>query len=333
MPKRRRTEDDDASDPGSSASEPTPKEWAKHKDLWFDDGNVILAAGNTLFRVYRGLLANASPIFRDMFSIPQPADAETMEGCQVVYLDDPEWDMEIFLELLHKGYSMDESGIATLGVARALLYFGDKYQAEDLATMGRKRIEDNFLPGNIEDWMTMHDSDVPEDETQHDPDSWDIEDSILIANVTRRFKLHDMHLRALYICSQLNMKALLAGRPGPDGKLQYLCSEDLAECVDCRPRLQAMEHKLKMDLAFQLPATKCCHLSRSDVRNALWKSGTTLTCHDPLAGKKWIREYCLKLEPFRKMCAKCVLHYEQQFLDERQKILDNLGKYIKIEPF
>ncbi|KAJ7167231.1 hypothetical protein C8R43DRAFT_984555 [Mycena crocata] len=53
--------------------EPTPQPVAhRSTDVWFDDGTVILQAEQTLFRVYRGVLAAQSTIFRDMFSISQP---------------------------------------------------------------------------------------------------------------------------------------------------------------------------------------------------------------------------------------------------------------------
>ncbi|KAI0342601.1 hypothetical protein BDW22DRAFT_1305043, partial [Trametopsis cervina] len=52
------------------------------------DGNIVLLAGKTAFRGYRGLLAMQSPVLQDMFSIPQPDDGETFEGCPVVRLQD-----------------------------------------------------------------------------------------------------------------------------------------------------------------------------------------------------------------------------------------------------
>lgn len=75
----------------------------KHPDLWFEDGNVVLIAENTGFRVYRGLLAKHSDIFRDMFSIPQPhSEAEdVLEGCPVVRLaDDRAEDVATILGIL-----------------------------------------------------------------------------------------------------------------------------------------------------------------------------------------------------------------------------------------
>ncbi|KAJ7494261.1 hypothetical protein B0H11DRAFT_2190590 [Mycena galericulata] len=49
--------------------------------LWFEDGNIVIQAGNSQFRVYRGILAARSSVFQDMLSFPQPPDSELFEGC------------------------------------------------------------------------------------------------------------------------------------------------------------------------------------------------------------------------------------------------------------
>lgn len=54
--------------------------------VWFDDGNVVVQAEQTLFKVHKSILALHSTVFKDMFSIPQPPpEGEIMvEGCPVV---------------------------------------------------------------------------------------------------------------------------------------------------------------------------------------------------------------------------------------------------------
>ena len=41
-------------------------------EFWYEDGNIILIARHVEFRIYKGLLAQHSPVFADMFTFPQP---------------------------------------------------------------------------------------------------------------------------------------------------------------------------------------------------------------------------------------------------------------------
>jgi hypothetical protein len=75
--------------------------WIKRSDPWFKDGTIVIQAGDTQFRVYRGILTTCSPIFHDMFSIPQPAiGGELVEGCAVVHVSDSAEDWQYVLRAL-----------------------------------------------------------------------------------------------------------------------------------------------------------------------------------------------------------------------------------------
>ena len=64
--KRPRIDDQDAEETDNEAAV------KRDEELWFEDGTVVLVAGNVEFCVYKGLLADRSPVFKDMFSFPQP---------------------------------------------------------------------------------------------------------------------------------------------------------------------------------------------------------------------------------------------------------------------
>ena len=89
----------------------------KHGSVWFDDGNVILISENVGFKVsqsrilceplvfhapqvYKGMLSNHSAFFKDMFELPQPADAETIDGCATVKMTDTVREVEVLLRIL-----------------------------------------------------------------------------------------------------------------------------------------------------------------------------------------------------------------------------------------
>ncbi|KAI0705966.1 hypothetical protein C8T65DRAFT_740693 [Cerioporus squamosus] len=47
----------------------------KDEEFWMDDGTIILIARGVGFRVYWGVLSSHSPVFAEMFSLPQPAQS------------------------------------------------------------------------------------------------------------------------------------------------------------------------------------------------------------------------------------------------------------------
>lgn len=95
--KRPRVDDSD-----SSAAAP----WIADSQVWFDDGNIIIVAGEVAFRVYKGTLARSSEVFQHLFSLPTPdsdadrTDLEQADGVPVVHLPDSHVDLKhLFLAL------------------------------------------------------------------------------------------------------------------------------------------------------------------------------------------------------------------------------------------
>lgn len=72
--------------------------------FWYADGNVVLQAESTQFRVHRTLLSLHSVIMKDCFDCPQPVDNETVEGCPVIHLSDSAKDIDILCGLLYGVY-------------------------------------------------------------------------------------------------------------------------------------------------------------------------------------------------------------------------------------
>jgi hypothetical protein len=83
---------------------PVEADLRRCEELWFEDGNIVLRAEHTIFRLYKGFLASHSSIFHDMLALPQPADgsAETYENCEVVYMNDSAYEMTEFLKALYR---------------------------------------------------------------------------------------------------------------------------------------------------------------------------------------------------------------------------------------
>ncbi|KAF8580218.1 hypothetical protein K439DRAFT_1619981 [Ramaria rubella] len=83
---------------------PQQPEYTKSNTIYFDDGNIILIAEQTAFRVHKGLLSYNSDVFRNMFAtVQEPPGLETFDGLPIVKLSgDSGTDMEYFLKALYQ---------------------------------------------------------------------------------------------------------------------------------------------------------------------------------------------------------------------------------------
>lgn len=76
----------------------------RHEDLWFEDGNIVVAVSDLSFRLHRGVLARHSSIFKDMFQLPQAAEVPMAHRCPAVQLHhDRGADLIVLLTLLYDG--------------------------------------------------------------------------------------------------------------------------------------------------------------------------------------------------------------------------------------
>jgi hypothetical protein len=92
--KRRRTESTELTDP--------PDDLEHSSEVWFEDGNVIIQAETTLFRVHRGLLSAQSQVLRELLTSLRDSKLLTTvsDGCPVLWLSDSATDMMHFLKAM-----------------------------------------------------------------------------------------------------------------------------------------------------------------------------------------------------------------------------------------
>lgn len=67
---------------------------------WFKDGDFVLRVENFTFKVHHDRLS-CSEIFMDMLAIPQPINAESVDGCAFVELPDSPADWMVVLEWIY----------------------------------------------------------------------------------------------------------------------------------------------------------------------------------------------------------------------------------------
>ncbi|KAJ7684257.1 hypothetical protein DFH06DRAFT_1027061 [Mycena polygramma] len=103
------------------------------RELWFKDGNLILEAGNSQYRVYGGFLGARSHVFADMLEIPQPPDSELVEGCPLVRIPDPDVEVTPFSKAMFEPeYFMPYPAHTTFDAIVGCLRLSHKYGVDYL---------------------------------------------------------------------------------------------------------------------------------------------------------------------------------------------------------
>ncbi|KIK04776.1 hypothetical protein K443DRAFT_675558 [Laccaria amethystina LaAM-08-1] len=70
-------------------------------DLWYNDGNIVLQAETSLFRVSLGVLAARSPVFDDIQKLPRSQEQEMYGDCPLMVLPDKAEDLANFLRAVY----------------------------------------------------------------------------------------------------------------------------------------------------------------------------------------------------------------------------------------
>ncbi|KAJ6519009.1 hypothetical protein C8R45DRAFT_885247 [Mycena sanguinolenta] len=112
-------------------------------EVWISDGNVVLQAENTQFRVHLGVLARHSAVFRDMQGLAQTTDERSVEGCPIIQLSDDPTDVEYLLNALYNPTFLLHKKLSLKCIA-ALIRLGRKYDLKDLLDFAVDRLTTEF---------------------------------------------------------------------------------------------------------------------------------------------------------------------------------------------
>ncbi|KAJ7808570.1 hypothetical protein B0H13DRAFT_1668630 [Mycena leptocephala] len=189
-----------------------PAELVRSTEFWFEDGTVVLRVENTLYRVYRGLLASRSTVFHDTFSIPQPAEErEEIDGCPVLQLHDKEEDFTWFLKAFHhrtdlpsNSKSCTVSGILPLS---SVVRISEKYDVADLLDSMVSILSDIY-PCSLAKWLNRTKAIPPGYRATRD-------DPIHALNIARKLNLRSLLPGLMYLVSRYqSLEKILYGVPG-----------------------------------------------------------------------------------------------------------------------
>ncbi|KAF7360149.1 hypothetical protein MVEN_00743400 [Mycena venus] len=115
-------------------------------------GDIILQAETTQFRINRDVLAKHSPVFEDMFAVPQPLNEPTMEGCSIVHVSDTAKDWELLLEMLYDPFRCEDT--LPFDLVASMLRLGRKYEFKAAKENAKSRIHHEF-PAKLDSWIEV----------------------------------------------------------------------------------------------------------------------------------------------------------------------------------
>ncbi|KAF7305606.1 hypothetical protein HMN09_00813800 [Mycena chlorophos] len=123
--------------------------------LYFADCGLIIRADAVLFRVSGNFLATQSTVFRDLLSFPQPEDAETVDGCPVVRVQDASQDVETFLKaLIYPSFFEPPPSAARFTTIASVLRLSHKYDVDWLEKRALSHLA-ACHPTRLDDWNNL----------------------------------------------------------------------------------------------------------------------------------------------------------------------------------
>jgi len=121
-------------------------------DLWFEDGNVVIQAEDYQFCLFKSFLTTRSPIFKDTFSIPQPEDAERINGCPVLRIHDSATDAAYFFQAIFDSETfLPRPAPTTFEKVAAILRLSTKYEVEYLRRRALEHLSSGY-PTSLAQW-------------------------------------------------------------------------------------------------------------------------------------------------------------------------------------
>jgi hypothetical protein len=215
-----------------------PVSHPERSEPWFEDGNIVIEAGFKQFKVYRGILAASSEVFRDMFLVPQPIEQGSVDGCPIVHLSDSPDDVRYILDALCNRRCQNlhlhcdlQSNLAPccrnyftdkkpqpFALLAAFVRLGRKYEIHQLRDEAINRLC-RVYPIRLKKWLSMEDKFthiIPEDTVHLD-----------VIHLAQENDLPYLLPAAFLLCyDTFTHQQMLEGVHRNDGTLAVLSAED-----------------------------------------------------------------------------------------------------------
>ncbi|KAJ7471250.1 hypothetical protein B0H11DRAFT_2237545 [Mycena galericulata] len=297
--------------------------------IWYADGNLVLRADDTIFRVYRGALTSKSAVFRaicvplqDLASSDEGRE-DLIHGCPVLVLTDRAQDLEYLMcalfdpEFIVNSYGVETSMIAVVAILRMSAKYGIHFLQRDCSAL-----LNSAFPDTLRDWDKL-------------PRSRTLADNLLVIETARDTGMKWL-LPAAYYLVLMHTVTMAPASDDPT-----LCQIDRA----------SLDRMPDTDRAFvTLGAINVFHGSHyilDGMRQALFRqcSGRERCATNRIAGFEEIVEV-LYMEPFgflvrdgfwaevrRELCASCGHALRQAWQNKRCQLWEALPQMFGLEPW
>ncbi|PIL23600.1 hypothetical protein GSI_14913 [Ganoderma sinense ZZ0214-1] len=193
----------------------------RDKELWLDDGNIVLVCGGIMFKVYRGLLAAQSPVFGDMFTVASSSSGAHLGDVPTVRLTDSPEDLRHLLRALvpstQRSVFKSQFGDFTIHQLSALIRLAHKYQIEDVQKQAVAALRISY-PSDFQAWEKR--------DSQRVIGATSVSSGIEVMSLARLVDEPKMLPSAFYMCT-LAGGLIVDGWRREDGTLQTLDNADL----------------------------------------------------------------------------------------------------------
>ncbi|KZP32777.1 hypothetical protein FIBSPDRAFT_721844, partial [Athelia psychrophila] len=286
---------------------------------WFEDGNIVLETERVQFKVYKGILAANSAIFRDMFANAQAQEGELVEGCPVVHFMDKPQDLEYVLEALwHEDNEFEERMIMPIAVVEAFLRIGRKYEIDHIRKQAVQRLAVTF-PSDLKKCREIFSGRTAAPIQPHDGDS------LAVVNILQENDLL-LHLPiSLFKCILLDHHDLLPIITPAHGTQQPILSyTDIQLCHKAHIKLMYFQATVVFSWVQPWEARPACGISacrtQCESLHREWFGSTEFSFNGPMVSSlgDWRDAWGNGL------CEECDIHARQKFAEGQEKVFEML---------
>ncbi|KZT64426.1 hypothetical protein DAEQUDRAFT_732659 [Daedalea quercina L-15889] len=304
--------------------------FTRDEKFWYDDGNIVVVAEDVGFRLYKGLLARQSDVFRDMFDLPQPASDgsrdDALVDCAVVHVADSPAEIRSLLRVLLDGRRyMQRFDIDFEDVANCIR-LGHKYAIMDLLEDSMREFK-CYFPVDFKSWDTKYELPKP----IH---------PVVAVNLARLTNTPSILPAALYLCCQMDGAELSSCAYTGDSR-NAVSQVDLARCINGKAKLCTRAAHMIREIFAPIENASCsvsdnrCKLSLSE-KQLEWSNASELDGRDCDLLRSWgsyIRRHDRKIrpKPASPMCASCIAALCQREKAVRKGLWSDLPELCGLE--